>query len=325
MLVASAAFCRAELFALSAPAPQQLGFANALPRTDPKDTLLSVGRTLLRTTRRVQTATAPFGGGSMQLPLKTAALVGQSRLRLWLQEASVRLPGRRLLEPEPGGIVLHLSKRERAMLRGVKFTHKAIWARPLDGHKRLETGRIFLDIITLGLFEISRSTAGNAYHWSFVVRGKYERSDPDGNFPEYVYLVAQDNRFDNLCKGLPTSSKGGKKSTSYRMSVHMARTATDAAEFVNGRGKYVFVKYPRQASKKKPVLDDVTPDLCWQPCTKVRSFDDLVGLIKICPSTTRPYSWDKNNCQHFASHLFHKAGDKGRKRGVGRRGVACCV
>ena len=114
-----------------------------------------------------------------------------------------------------------------------------------------------------------------------------------------------------------------------RMSVHVARTVPDVAELIEC-GKNGFVKFPLEAYGKKPLSDDMFDMTCWQPCKKVRSFDDVVGLVRICPSTQRTYSWDQNNCQHFASHLYHERGGKlgrGRKRGVGtrRHKVPCAV
>ncbi|CAK0873051.1 unnamed protein product [Prorocentrum cordatum] len=54
--------------------------------------------------------------------------------------------------------------------RGIRFTHKAIYAHALPGIAGIELGQAIADILTAGLAELRRATAGNAYHWFFVAR-----------------------------------------------------------------------------------------------------------------------------------------------------------
>ena len=69
-------------------------------------------------------------------------------------------------------------------LKEVSFDSVAVWARSLTNKAGIETGnqghvaktqsffpgRVFADILTLGLGEISRATAGNSNHWAFVAK-----------------------------------------------------------------------------------------------------------------------------------------------------------
>ena len=210
-----------------------------------------------------------------------------------------------------GPIVFHLTRKDRWLLRNVKFTEKAIWARPLGGQWHLELNRALVDLVTIGLFEISRSTAGNAYHWAFVARGKV----PDGLVPgwqqePYVYMVAQDRRVAENKEW-----KKHKRDMS-RFTIHVFKDVNKAA-MVMGCGKRKgFVKYPEQGYGKNPRLN--LPQ-SWRKTKEPRSIEDMIELIKICPSTKRKYSLDKNNCQHFASYMFHDIGDRGRRVKINRK------
>jgi len=57
---------------------------------------------------------------------------------------------------------------DNANQSGLVFARKAIWCHPLPCEAAIEVGRAFADVFTLGLAEISRATAGNAWHWFFV-------------------------------------------------------------------------------------------------------------------------------------------------------------
>ena len=213
-------------------------------------------------------------------------------------------------EPAPlqvadGPVVMYLTKKDRWLLKNVNFVEKAIWARPLSGQWHMELNRALIDILTLGFFEFSRCTAGNAYHWAFVTRGRLPEGLIQGwREHPYVYVIVQDRRV-----GENKEWKKHKRHMS-RFTVHSARTPQEAALKIGCTRRNGFVKYPEQAYGKNPRLD---LRRAWRKNKKSRSFDDLIDLIKICPSTRKKYSLTSNNCQHFASYMFHDVGDKGRR------------
>ena len=221
-----------------------------------------------------------------------------------------------------GPLVHHLSRRDRWILKQVKFTEKAIWACPLGGQWYMETCRALVDLVTLGFFEISRATAGHAYHWGFVARARL----PEGMIPgwrqeaddPYVYLVTQDRRLSQHLDG-PKAKKRGQMT---RFSIHLAKTPYEAAQIL-GFGRRGFVKFPLTAYGKNPRLD---LERAWRPCKEARDFDDIVRLLKMNPCTKKKYSLDRNNCQHFASYLYHDRDNmKGKRVAIKKSGNPVCV
>ena len=67
--------------------------------------------------------------------------------------------------------------------KGYKFLKGAVWACRLRHKAGLETARVIGSILTCGLGEISRATAGDFDHWYFVAYGKNPRG-------EIVYFIA---------------------------------------------------------------------------------------------------------------------------------------
>ena len=60
-------------------------------------------------------------------------------------------------------------------------------------------GRVFVDILTLGLGEISRATAGNTNHWAFVAKAETLDNQvsllTDHSHPLYTLLYFRATRF----------------------------------------------------------------------------------------------------------------------------------
>lgn len=177
--------------------------------------------------------------------------------------------------------VKDLSPREYGELLEVKFDEVAVWARALNGQERFEWGRGVLDFFTLGLFEISRVTAGNAYHWACIVRGK----DKNGH---YVYYIVQ---FGN-----------GERNDEKRPEVHggLAWDTCAAESLVAGdKSKPVWIKKPKTSYGKSPSSSSSD----WTS-TKSRTVNELFTFIDQAPQLNRPYRFDGNNCQHFAGYMY---------------------
>lgn len=225
-----------------------------------------------------------------------------------------------------GPLVYHLSRHDRWLLKQVKFTEKAIWACPLGGQWYMETCRALVDLVTLGLFEISRSTAGHAYHWGFVARARLPegmipgwRQEADSKNPSpYVYLVTQDRRLSQHLDG----PKAKKRGAMTRFSIHLAKDPYEAAQIL-GFGRRGFVKFPLTAYGKNPRLD---LERAWRPTKEPRDFDEIVALLKANPCTKKRYSLDRNNCQHYASYLYHDRDNmKGKRVAIKKRGNPHCI
>ena len=74
---------------------------------------------------------------------------------------------------------------------------------------------------------------------------------------------------------------------------------------------------------KNPRLDHQDS---WYPCRKPRTADEVIELINLNPCTKDRYKITSNNCQHFASYLFHDFGDKGKRIKINRkRGNPACL
>jgi len=228
-----------------------------------------------------------------------------------------------------GPLLVHLSAKDYALVSGLKFTEKAIWAKPLAGQWYIETFRGILDGATLGAFEFSRLTAGHAYHWGFIARAKRPALLPFGKKGDpYVYVVAQDNRVNDESFFLNESKKDIDFNS--RLSIHVAHSIKEAADLVGYPvlEKPGFVKFPREGYGKNPRLN---LDKAWRSTKKPRSYQEIEDLILACPGAKRRFALDRNNCQHFASHLYHDAGklawgDRGRRVRINRKkGSKCCI
>ena len=241
---------------------------------------------------------------------------------------------RKKIEPiVEGPIIEFLSREDRELMGEVTFTHKAIWARPLPGQWWMETIRAFMDLVTIGFFEFSRMTAGHCYHWAFVARASrpadwrpwyVSLSDKLNNKDThpYVYLVIQDNwmlpkgwrKVVNLQKEMKFYGDKHKHKIC-RFTVHAATSPQEALEVMGcGRGKG-FVKAPRSGYGKNPRHN---LDRSWVETKMPRKYDKIMEMVRMVPSTKKVYSIDKNNCQHFASWLYHdkKDGKHARKNKV---------
>lgn len=75
-----------------------------------------------------------------------------------------------------------------------------MWARALPGQVGYEVSRGFLNVF-FGLAEISRATAGNAYHWFFVCK----------LLEGFLYLIPGIRRCPTVFRRCPTASRQNPK------------------------------------------------------------------------------------------------------------------
>ncbi|KAK3286042.1 hypothetical protein CYMTET_6387 [Cymbomonas tetramitiformis] len=257
----------------------------------------------------------------------------------------------------------------------VNFTEKAVWAIALENQLEVETYRAILDVLSLGVAEISRLTAGNAYHWFFVCRGKVfdhshqnieqllaqaslqhlapaflqrdleladmlhlsfddlealgvESSEArkkllqliarelDFRNGRWVYFVAQ---FGNSTIGINSTDADDSARQRNRIASVVADSIADAARAGCGNTRDpidTWIKFPSTATNctdlcgtphKYPLLMDVEQDdSAWKKCEKPRTLAQLEQLADETPAAKHPYTWDGNNCQHFAKYLFER-------------------
>lgn len=157
------------------------------------------------------------------------------------------------------------------------FTQKSVWARPLDDKIAIEMARITGEALTVGLASIARSTAGNSNHWAFVAKGNHTKHKD-----RKAYYVAQFGMGDFI----PTNWTGERDVQFHGILTKSKEIAKLACCSIWENTKNVWIHKE------------------WKPCNAPHNLLDLERAIRSTPCSERSYSALKNNCQHFAGHLY---------------------
>ena len=191
-------------------------------------------------------------------------------------------------------------------VRKYRFDKVAVWARPLEGKAVIETGRIFVSILTLGLGEISRATVGNANHWAFIARGTKV-----GTIDDFVYYVAQFGQGDVIPKiNIRTIRSNMIQRKEQSFSGDVVLTLEDAVRQMNVNQNDMNTWIVRPVCDRwEYVYEDgkfsISSDLTWKECAPM-SLRSLNNLIYDTDVVDKPYDHMSNNCQHFALNLYNK-------------------
>jgi len=186
-------------------------------------------------------------------------------------------------------------------LRRITFTEATIYASPLPGKTAIETGRIALEVLTLGIASISRATAGNANHWFVVLEGAFTLISEQGPSVKKCYCIIDYGARDVLkMMEIAATSIVQKikndipRSEGLLPNITLFDTKEDAFNFQKVyENSNVFPISSRKKLRKPMTLEDIVHNL-YSEGSKTRK------------SIERGYVWDGNNCQHFARKFINQ-------------------
>ena len=188
-----------------------------------------------------------------------------------------------------------LSDAERRDFSELRFSKKCILARRLAAWGMIEFGRISIALVTLGLSEISRATAGSTHHWWIVLRATIPEGSSLRTRGEHAYYVAQ--------FGAGLHLEGPEPVVDGRIFFDLdavqcfgfdPSTRADPA-------KAHWVQRPT-ASYGKQLTDD--PSLWKDAAFPFKRLEQIEEFVRGYKNLTRPYHPVENNCQHFCAYIY---------------------
>ena len=98
------------------------------------------------------------------------------------------------------------------------------------------------------------------------------------------------------------------KRAAQKFSGRIVRSTLDAVKLMNVQGNSLdsWVVRPPTSGWQYPFLAGVVTNdgLDWKKTTP-KSIEQLNSLLFQTSATEKAYSWDKNNCQHFAEEIYN--------------------
>ena len=213
----------------------------------------------------------------------------------------------------------------------VRFDSVAVWARALTNKAGIETGyqglvaksktsfkdvclRIFSLWVSLRSADQLQEIPTTGHLWRRLRAWITRSLLADRSHPLYtlfqgsmVYFVAQFGEGDvipTINWRNPTETKRAAQTFSGRI----VRSSLDAVKLMNVQDNSLdtWVVRPPTSGWQYPFLDGVVKDggLDWKK-TSPKSIKEMNALLFQTSATEKAYSWDKNNCQHFAEEIYN--------------------